>query len=59
MDADQWKARLEKALFGYTCAHTPCGFDELARQAEQLREAHDRMAHAIEAAAEHALMTNT
>jgi len=52
-----WQMRLEAALFGTASAHTPRDLEQIARQAEDLRDAHDATVRSIRAADGYALPT--
>jgi len=56
-DETHYQMRLEAALFGTASAATPREIEAIARQAEELRSAHDAMSAAIDSAGREALPT--
>lgn len=50
-----WKLRLEAALFGSASQHSPRSLEQIALQAEALRDAHDHIVTDIMQAKDNAL----
>lgn len=54
-DEEHWQMRLEAALFGTATKHSPRTLEQIALQAEALRDAHDQTVTAIMQAKDNAL----
>ncbi|MER5171618.1 hypothetical protein [Thioclava kandeliae] len=52
---EHYQIRLEEALFGNASPHSPRSLEQIAIQAEALRDAHDTMLSAIQSADDFAL----